>query len=293
MQKYNTSYFYVLICAGIYNLVWGGWVILFPELSFTLHDMKVPTYPQIWQCVGMIVGVYGIGYIAAASDPIKHWPIILVGFLGKVFGPIGFIYSLYLEIFPISFMINILFNDLIWWIPFFMILKEAYATYIVEPNGLPLNHYNLSSKSVVVALRHQGCTFTRENLNNLNLYIPKIKQQGFDIYILHMSQNDEIEDTLNTFLKFDVNTISDPDRMLYKTLALSRASLFKAFGIKEFFRGFLGILKGYGLGPLRGDGFQLGGVFIIQNNMITHSFPTQRASDLYDFSWVENSETQR
>ena len=76
--------------------------------------------------VGMIVGVYGLGYIAAASDPIKHWPIVMVGFLGKIFGPIGFVQALYNEVFPISFMINIVFNDLIWWVPFFMMLKDAY-----------------------------------------------------------------------------------------------------------------------------------------------------------------------
>ncbi len=26
-------------------------------------------HPEIWQCVGMIVGVYGIGYLIAAVDP--------------------------------------------------------------------------------------------------------------------------------------------------------------------------------------------------------------------------------
>ena len=29
----------------------------------------------------MIVGVYGIGYIIAAGNPYKHWPIIFVGLL--------------------------------------------------------------------------------------------------------------------------------------------------------------------------------------------------------------------
>jgi hypothetical protein len=74
----------------------------------------------------MIVGVYGVGYWLAAQDPIKHYPIVLVGFLGKIFGPIGFIGALISQKFPISFGINILFNDLIWWIPFFQILREKY-----------------------------------------------------------------------------------------------------------------------------------------------------------------------
>ena len=43
------------------------------------QNKEFPRYPQIWQCVGMIVGVYGVGYLVAASDPLRHWPIVLVG----------------------------------------------------------------------------------------------------------------------------------------------------------------------------------------------------------------------
>ncbi|MEL6926886.1 MAG: alkyl hydroperoxide reductase [Bacteroidota bacterium] len=89
-------------------------------------DRKQPRYPMIWQCVGMIVGVYGVGYICAAYDPVRHWPIVLVGFLGKIFGPIGFAYYLYLGAFPMKFAATILTNDLIWWIPFGLMLKAAW-----------------------------------------------------------------------------------------------------------------------------------------------------------------------
>ncbi len=112
--------------AGIYNLVWGALVILFPLQFFKLFEMEVPRYPQIWQCVGMIVGVYGIGYWVAAKDPNRHWPIVLVGFLGKIFGPIGFLENLINGNFPLSFGINIIFNDIIWWLPFGLLLKQAY-----------------------------------------------------------------------------------------------------------------------------------------------------------------------
>lgn len=112
--------------AGIYNIVWGALVIFFPTLMFDLAGMEQPNYPELWQCVGMIVGVYGLGYWIAANDPIKHFPIVLVGFLGKVFGPIGFAKALWTGRFTPVFGINILFNDLIWWIPFFMILKSKW-----------------------------------------------------------------------------------------------------------------------------------------------------------------------
>ena len=117
---------YVLVAAGVYNLLWGAVTIIFPNALFQLAEMEPPRYTQIWQCVGMIVGVYGVGYIAAAYAPARHWPIVLVGFLGKIFGPIGFTWYLIQGAFPVKFGLVIIFNDLIWWLPFGLILLHAY-----------------------------------------------------------------------------------------------------------------------------------------------------------------------
>ena len=114
-----------LLAAGIYNLVWGTLPIVWPNLLFDLTGAERLNYPEIWQCVGMIVGVYGIGYLIAAFDSRTHWPIVLVGLLGKIFGPIGFAAALMRGTFPPLFGLTILTNDLIWWVPFTMILLDA------------------------------------------------------------------------------------------------------------------------------------------------------------------------
>jgi len=114
-----------LWAAGIYNLSWGALAIVQPHLLFDLTGAERINYPEIWQCVGMIVGVYGIGYVIAASDSRTHWPIVLVGLLGKVFGPIGFLVALWRGTFPPLFGLTILTNDLLWWIPFAMMLWDA------------------------------------------------------------------------------------------------------------------------------------------------------------------------
>jgi hypothetical protein len=115
-----------LWAAAIYNLAWGALVILFPLAPFQWAGMEPPNYPQLWQCIGMIVGVYGVGYAIAARDPLRHWPIVLVGLLGKVFGPIGFVHAAWTGELPwIAGLVNIT-NDLIWWLPFALILRRAY-----------------------------------------------------------------------------------------------------------------------------------------------------------------------
>ncbi len=116
---------WTMLLAGGYNLAWGAAVILAPNLFFDLAGIARPLYPSIWQCVGMIVGVYGVGYLIAASDPVRWWAIVLVGFLGKLFGPIGFIFAMADGVFPITFAWTILTNDLIWWVPFGAILYQA------------------------------------------------------------------------------------------------------------------------------------------------------------------------
>jgi len=115
----------VLVAAGVYNLVWGAVTVLAPDWLFDLTGMAPPNYPFIWQCVGMIVGVYGIGYLAAATDPVRHWPIVLVGFLGKIFGPIGYVQGVVSGEVPAAFGVTIPTNDVIWWAPFALILVHA------------------------------------------------------------------------------------------------------------------------------------------------------------------------
>ena len=111
--------------AAIYNLIWGAWVVIFPNHFFELVGMELPIHPMIWQGMGMVIGVYGLGYWWAAQDPITHWPIVAVGFLGKIFGPIGFFVNYATGAVPFEFVYTLFTNDFIWWVPFFLILKKA------------------------------------------------------------------------------------------------------------------------------------------------------------------------
>ena len=114
-----------LAVAAVYNILFGAWVVLFPASAFELAGLDQPNYPELWQCIGMIVGVYGIGYAIAARDPIRHWPIVLVGLLGKVFGPIGFLDAALRGEMPWRCGWLIVTNDLIWWLPFTALLLAA------------------------------------------------------------------------------------------------------------------------------------------------------------------------
>ena len=60
-----------LLAAAIYNLAWGALNVLAPNLVFTTLGLQPPTYPPLWQVVGMFVLLYGLAYWWSAHDPVR------------------------------------------------------------------------------------------------------------------------------------------------------------------------------------------------------------------------------
>lgn len=119
--------------AAVYNLLWGLLVIIFPKEYFVILQMEIPQYLVLWQVIGMFVLVFAPAYWWAAKYPKQHPQLIAIGLLGKIFGPIGFAYSLITGILPIQFGVVILTNDLIWWPSFGKYIAEVINDSGFEP----------------------------------------------------------------------------------------------------------------------------------------------------------------
>jgi len=115
----------ILLLAAIYNIFWGIVISLFPRII--LFDSCDSVFVIIiLQCIGMLVGVYGIAYYFASLDPARYWPLILVGLIGKVLGPIGSLFYIFtVQLDPSFFWVNV-FNDIIWMYPFGWVLYQVY-----------------------------------------------------------------------------------------------------------------------------------------------------------------------
>ena len=107
-----------IFAAGIYNLTWGGMVILWPQGLFELLELEPINYPFFMSGIGMMVGVYGVAYCIAATDLQRYWPLLVVGILGKTLGSIGWTYHVVLGDIPAHSLLLSVFNDLIWLPPF-------------------------------------------------------------------------------------------------------------------------------------------------------------------------------
>jgi len=119
----------VFLLAGIYNICWGLWAAYDPTWLFRFAGMEPINYPDVFACLGMVVGVYGIIYLEVARRPEQGFLLAAVGFLGKVLGPIGmFVLISQGKWKPGALIMNVT-NDFIWMIPFAIYLWDSWPFY--------------------------------------------------------------------------------------------------------------------------------------------------------------------
>jgi len=123
------TYQRVFLAAGAYNICWGVFTVANPQWLFRLAGMPDDTHPQVFACLGMVIGLYGLVYLETARRPETGWPYIAVGLLGKVIGPVGLAYLVLTGAWPLATVVLVVTNDLVWWVPFGLYLREAWPSY--------------------------------------------------------------------------------------------------------------------------------------------------------------------
>jgi hypothetical protein len=120
----------VVFClAGIYNILWGLYSVWDPQWLFRFSGLPPLNHPQIFACLGMVVGLYGIVYFEVARIPENGWLLAAVGLTGKILGPIGLAQLIFTGVWPASTLILCATNDFIWWIPFSLYLFDSWPEF--------------------------------------------------------------------------------------------------------------------------------------------------------------------
>ncbi len=155
---------------------------------------------------------------------------------------------------------------------------------MITSTGDSLGAWSVRQPVLLVFLRHFGCTFCREALSDLSKRQKEIEGEGTRIIFVHMTDNATAE---AYFQKYDLAGavhISDPECRYYQAFGLVKGSFTQLFGLATWIRGFsAGVVSGHGIGPQIGDGFQMPGVFVIQDGEIKSSFVHELASDRPDY----------
>lgn len=116
---------WLLRAAAAFNLSWAIYMVCLPRLPFEMAQLPAPNYPSLWQSLGMVIGIFGIGYALAASDPLRHWRLVLLGLIGKIGGPLGFVWAASRGEFPWAAGLAVLANDVGWWVPLGLIVVRG------------------------------------------------------------------------------------------------------------------------------------------------------------------------
>ncbi|MGI5196753.1 hypothetical protein ACQEVY_24420 [Streptomyces sp. CA-288835] len=125
----------VFLAAGIYNIAWGCYAALDPQWLFRFADLPPQNHPQIFMTLGMVLGLYGVLYLAIAHRPSEGFLIAAVGLAGKVLGPLGWLWLYLTGQWPLATGIILLTNDLIWWIPFALYLRDSWPRWRADAVG--------------------------------------------------------------------------------------------------------------------------------------------------------------
>lgn len=289
----------VLFAAGIYQILFAAVANFWPFYLFDRIGIERPNHPLLWQGVGVIAGVLGVFYLIASRDPIRHWPIVLIG-LVKCCVTLLIVCSAVMNgSLPGVTLWVLLVDDVVWIAPFVAILwaslrahagvpptrseplsiAEAAETYSLS-NGMTLAEASNSGLLVLVFLRHFGCTFTRQILRGLEGIQKEAHAHGAELVLVHMLQGGKETQYLGE--RSGVTRIADPRCELYRAFGLGKGGFLELFGPHVWWRGAVSIFKGCGLGHLAGDGLQMPGAFLFHNGKIISAQPAHSASDLPD-----------
>ncbi len=134
--------------------------------------------------------------------------------------------------------------------------------------------YNLSQKNVIllVFLRHFGCTFCREALDDIQKIKDKLKASNIKLLFVHMADNKLAEKYFEQYNLAGVEHISDPDMSLYEYFGLTAGTFRQLYGLKVWLRGFKVLNYGVQLKASTSKLKQMPGVFMLEKGRITNSF---------------------
>ena len=116
----------LLIVAAIHCCIWGVFIMAWPELSFRVYGYADPLVNTlVWQGCGFVIFLFGAGYGFAASDPDRHYSLVLMGAIAKACGTVGVVYGYFSGDLVLHLLLWITVNDVMWIVPFAIIVCDA------------------------------------------------------------------------------------------------------------------------------------------------------------------------
>ena len=151
-------------------------------------------------------------------------------------------------------------------------------------NGHNLLDLSNEKPIMLVFLRHFGCQFCRQAMDELSKKRKELQKAGTELIFVHMAENEVAETYFKKFNLVGVEHVSDPDCRYYAAFSLVKGSFTQLFGLQTWIRGFSDKAKyGNEMGKHLGDSFQMPGAFMLHQGEIKDQHIHKMASDIPDY----------
>lgn len=118
---------FLLRFVAVFNICAGLHMLLDAHATYKMIGMEKPTIHFPIQLVGILVGLFGVGYYMVARKPLENRNVLLLGFWSKLLGSCLGTYYVARGILPARFVLVYFFADIIYLPPFYLILRRLKA----------------------------------------------------------------------------------------------------------------------------------------------------------------------
>ena len=118
---------FLLRFVAAFNVGAGLFMLIGYHETYKIIGMEKPSISFPIQLVGILVGLFGVGYYLVVKNPIENRAVLMLGFWSKFLGSCLGTYYVVRGQLPLRFVVIYFFADVIYLPPFYLILQRLYA----------------------------------------------------------------------------------------------------------------------------------------------------------------------
>jgi hypothetical protein len=135
----------------------------------------------------------------------------------------------------------------------------------------------------LVFLRHFGCAFCREAVDDLSKKRQAIESRGTPLAFVHLGTEEKASWFFKPYSLLDVPRFGDPEGRLYQAFGLQRVPFRAYLKSETIFRLLSAMLEGHFTGIPAGDIHRMPGVFLFHQAEIRKAYRHKLVSDRPDY----------
>ena len=138
---------------------------------------------------------------------------------------------------------------------------------------------------LLVFLRHFGCTFCRQAIDDVSKIRPELTKRGVHVAFVHLGSPERAKPYFDYYKLSDVERVSNPDGSLYRdpVFALARVNLLHMIRPAVWIGWLRGAIFKYRIGLLKEDIQQMPGVFFLKDRAIANLYRHHTIADRPDY----------